>query len=78
MRVTVIVDPELCVGSSDCVRLLPGAFWIDESLGVSVPLPDAGAADIQSLLRARRNCPTQAIALHDERGDQLPDEVSDR
>jgi ferredoxin len=69
----VSVDAELCIGSSDCVRLLPHAFRIDESIGVSVPLPGAGAADPVLLLRARRNCPTHAIELTDANGDPVAD-----
>lgn len=67
----VSVDPELCIGSAECVRALPDAFRIDESKGVSVPLPGAEAADRPSLLRARRNCPTQAIGLTDASGADL-------
>jgi ferredoxin len=78
MPVRASVDPELCIGSGDCVRLLPGAFQIDESLGVSVPLPEAGGADVRLLLRARAACPTQAIAIDDENGDPIADEVGGR
>ena len=67
------VDPELCIGSSDCVRLLPAAFRIDESIGVSVPLPGAGDADRALLVRARANCPTHAIALARPTGEPLDD-----
>ena len=78
MPLRVSVDPELCIGSGDCVRLLPGAFRIDESLGVSVPLPGAAAAEPGLLRRARGNCPTHAIAVDDENGDPVADEVGDR
>jgi ferredoxin len=74
MGLVVSVDPELCVGSGDCVRLLPAAFRIDESIGVSVSLPGAGHADRALLLRARANCPTQAIALAGPAGEPLGDE----
>ena len=76
--VHVSVDPELCIGSGDCVRLLPGAFRIDESVGVSVPLPGAATADAAALLRARRTCPTGAIEITDHDGDRIPDEAIDR
>lgn len=74
----VSVDPELCIGSGDCVRLLPDAFRIDESRGVAVTLPPAAVADRALLLRARRSCPTQAIDVTDESGDQVRDEGTDR
>jgi ferredoxin len=70
----VRVDPELCIGSGDCVRLLPDAFRIDESLGVAVTRPLAAPADRALLVRARRNCPTHAIEVSDGNGDPVPDE----
>jgi ferredoxin len=78
MALEVSVDPELCIGSADCVRLLPGAFRIDESLGVSVPRPGAGRSDATLLQRARRGCPTHAIELIDANGAAIPDRPSDR
>ena len=45
MTIRMTVDEDLCIGSGDCVRLLPQAFVIDEARGVSVPLPGAGDQD---------------------------------
>ena len=73
MAADVSVDPELCIGSGDCVRLLPAAFRIDESIGVSVPQPGVAMQDRRLLLRARSTCPTHAIEILDEDGDPLPD-----
>ena len=74
MPAHVSVDPELCIGSAECVRLLPLSFRIDESIGVSVPLPGAATADQQLLLRARRSCPTHAIELTGPDGEAVPDD----
>lgn len=63
MPVRVRVDPELCVGSSECVRLLPDAFRIDRSRGVSVPTDAAAASDAVLLAEAVRACPMQAITV---------------
>jgi ferredoxin len=63
MTIEVSVDPDLCIGSGDCVRIAPQAFQIDEAAGVSVPLPGAGDVDVEVLLRAARTCPTQSIRL---------------
>ena len=73
MEPQVTVDPELCIGSADCVRLLPAAFRIDESLGVSVPQPGAAMQDRRLLVRARSNCPTHAIEIVGEDGEPVPD-----
>lgn len=78
MELRIGIDPELCIGSADCVRLLPDAFRIDESRGVAEPLPGAASADRVLLFRARRSCPTRAIELHDERGLPVPDEEDQR
>ena len=59
----VTIDPGLCIGSGDCVRLAPHAFRIDESRGVSTPLPGAATADEELLAEAAFNCPTHAIEL---------------
>jgi ferredoxin len=63
MTIEVTVDPELCIGSGDCVRLVPAAFEIDESQGVSVPLAGAATSDVDQLVRAAMGCPTQAIRV---------------
>jgi len=67
MEVEVSVDPELCIGSGDCVRLVPAVFRIDEEQGVSVPSAGTAAGevapDVALLVRAARGCPTQAIRI---------------
>jgi ferredoxin len=63
MGVRVTVDPELCIGSAECVRIVPGAFRIDKARGVSEPTDLAEAADPHGLAEAVRSCPTGAIAV---------------
>jgi ferredoxin len=63
MALEVSVDPDLCIGSGDCVRTLPTAFVLDDALGVSVPTSNAADADPDLLVRAARSCPTQAIVV---------------
>jgi ferredoxin len=67
----VTVDPELCIGSAECVRILPDAFRIDETRGVSVPQPAASSADLVLLAEAVRSCPTGALHVVDSNGDAL-------
>jgi ferredoxin len=67
----VTVDRDLCIGSAECVRILPDAFQIDESLGVSVPQPAACSADLELLAEAVRSCPTGALHVLDAHGDAL-------
>ncbi len=63
MGLEVTVDPELCIGSGDCVARAPGAFEIDDAAGVSVPLAGAVFGDRDLVLRAAMGCPTQAIRV---------------
>ena len=67
----VTVDPDLCVGSAECVRVLPDAFRIDKTLGFSVPQPAARTADRVSLAEVVRNCPTGAIRVVEAGGEAL-------
>ena len=67
----VSIDPELCIGSGDCGRLLPNAFRVNEELGVSEPLPGAAETDPELLVRAAMQCPTQAIRVVAEDGTVL-------
>jgi ferredoxin len=67
----VTVDDELCVGSADCARTVPGAFLVNEDLGISVPQPGAATADPALLVRAARQCPTNAIRVVADDGDVL-------
>jgi ferredoxin len=65
--VEVVVDPDLCIGSGDCVRLSPSAFHLDEAAGVSVAITaGVASAGLPLLVEAARACPTQAIRVtHD-------------
>ena len=68
MTIDVSVDPDLCIGSGDCVRILPAAFRIDDDQNVSVPLAGAGDQDLERLKLAAFTCPTQSIRLVAEDG----------
>jgi ferredoxin len=67
----VSVDADLCIGSAECVRILPAGFQIDEARGVSVPQPAARSADAELLAEAVRSCPTKALRVVDANGDAL-------
>jgi len=59
----VTIDPDLCIGSGECVRVAPTAFRIDEARGVSTPLPGADTLDAETLAEVAFNCPTRAITV---------------
>lgn len=60
---TVTIDPDLCIGSGECVRLAPDGFVLDEKAGVSHPLAAAGRLPRERLETIAASCPTGAIAL---------------
>ncbi|MBM4434550.1 MAG: ferredoxin [Chloroflexi bacterium] len=63
MPVRVHVDPDLCIGSAECVRILPEAFRLVKARGVSVATDAAPDAGPQRLDEAVRSCPTGAISV---------------
>jgi ferredoxin len=63
MRPSVIIDAELCIGATECTRIAPAAFRLDEERGVSVVLEGAAAVDEDTLREAVRDCPTEAISM---------------
>lgn len=64
----VVIDPDLCIGSGECNRLVPAGFRLDEALGVSVPLPGAENLPVELLYDAEGGCPTGAISILEEGG----------
>lgn len=68
MTIRVAVDPELCIGSAECVRIAPRAFRIAEARGVSEPTDLAGTTDAALLAEAVRSCPTGAITVDEGEG----------
>lgn len=68
MSVRVSVDPDLCIGNGECVRIAPAAFRLDNARGVSVVLPGASSVDRDVLEEAAFNCPTRAITVTDVTG----------
>jgi ferredoxin len=67
----VSVDPDLCMGSAECVRILPRGFQIDEARGVSVPQPAVDEAEFDVLAEIVHSCPTGAVRVVDAQGNAL-------
>jgi ferredoxin len=64
-----IVDRNACVGSAKCVRIAPRAFDLGSTGKAHVVDPDASSRT--RLRKAARLCPTHAIILADEDGNQI-------
>jgi ferredoxin len=67
MTLQVTVDPDLCIGSGNCVHLAPGAFELDADGVADVIEPDAAPDD--RLRQAARSCPSGAISVEEPGAD---------
>ena len=65
----IIVDRDLCIGAASCVAIAPGVFALDDENKAFVV--DQNGADNDTILLAAQSCPTKAIFLFDENGNQI-------
>ncbi len=65
----VIVDREACIGAADCVAAAPTVFQLDGSRRVTLLEPMS--VDVRTIRHAAERCPTDAIILEDEHGEQV-------
>lgn len=61
------VDPDLCIGSANCVHLAKGVFELDDAELAEVV--DPGAASTEDILLAEKSCPTAAITVETDDDD---------
>jgi ferredoxin len=81
----ITVDSGLCIGAASCLSAVQGVYELDENNkavmllkgGEKSPGPveksaleNEGATDAD-LLASAQSCPTMAILLHDEEGNQV-------
>ncbi len=63
------VDRSLCIGAGNCVVIAPKVFKLDEENKAIVLEP--GAVSEETLWEAAESCPTHAIVIEDDEGNQL-------
>ena len=59
----ITVDRDVCVGDNVCCENAPGTFKLDDDQKVVVTNPEGDPPE--NILAAARNCPLDAIILHD-------------
>lgn len=65
----IVIDRDLCIGAASCVVIAPGTFQMDEEN--KAYLVDIDAHDAATIRMAAESCPTKAIFLYDEEGNQV-------
>lgn len=65
----IVVDRELCIGAASCIALAGATFELDEENKAVVKNP-TGNTD-EEIHAAAVSCPTNAIFLYDEDGNQI-------
>lgn len=84
MKLKVVVDPDLCIGAASCVTVSPSTFRMNEENKAFVldhgeePGGPTYEREIEvtedekeEIILAAQSCPTLAIFVYDEEGNQL-------
>jgi ferredoxin len=69
MPYQIIVNRDTCASNGECVSLAPTVFELDDE-DIAIVIDPEGAKD-KRILDAARGCPTDAITLIDEAGEQV-------
>jgi len=88
MKITIKVDPDLCIGAASCVVIDDSSFELNEENKAYVldhgKAPDGPnyeraievtEEELDRVLMAAQSCPTMAVIVSDENGKQLYPEV---
>lgn len=65
----IFIDRDLCIGAASCIAVAPDVFELDNENKAVVKNPTG--ADDETLLLAAQSCPTKAVILYDEEGNQI-------
>lgn len=88
MKITVKVDPDLCIGAASCVTIAPDTFalndenkaWVldhGEEPGGSTyeRVLEVTEDEKDNIILAAQSCPTLAVFIYDESGEQIYPEM---
>lgn len=65
----IVIDRDLCIGAASCVVIAPETFQMDEEN--KAYLVSLEGNDAETIKMAAESCPTKAIFLYDEEGNQV-------
>lgn len=83
-KITIKIDPELCIGAASCVTITPEIFQLNDENKAIVLDPsksmetgnyervvEVDDATFENIKLSAESCPTRAIYLFDESGAQI-------
>ena len=65
----IVIDRDLCIGAASCVVIAPETFQMDDENKAYLVALDGN--DAETIKMAAESCPTKAIFLYDEEGNQV-------
>ena len=84
MKIKIKVDPDLCIGAASCVTIDPSTFQLnDENIAVVLDNGEEPGGRVyerefevtmdeyETILLAAQSCPTLAIFIYNEAGEQV-------
>lgn len=84
MKLTIKVDPDLCIGAASCVTIAPETFQMNEENKAYVldhgtepngpsyeRVMEVTQDEYETILLGAQSCPTLAVFIYDESGKQL-------
>lgn len=84
MKLTIKVDPDLCIGAASCVTIAPETFQLNDENKAYVldhgteptartyeRVVEVTEEEKDNIVMAAQSCPTLAIFIYDEAGTQL-------
>jgi ferredoxin len=65
----IVVDRDLCIAAVSCMAVAAETWELDEENKIVVT--DANSVDDETLIASAEACPTKAIFLYDNAGNQI-------
>jgi ferredoxin len=69
MALNIKVDEDECIGCGECAESAPNTFEVNDDNIVEVK--DPGGDDEDTIVEAAKACPTEALIVTNDAGEQL-------
>ena len=76
MKITVKVDPDLCIGAAACVTISPDLFQMNDENKAEMDGQyerelEVDQAQLDEIILSAQSCPTLAIFVYNEEGEEI-------